>query len=142
MNASSSSSDSAGGVVVKRSRFGYDETIRRLSAAIVTARAQIFATIDQRAAARDAGLDMRPTTLLVWGNPAAGTPLMVAAPLFALELPLKFLVWDDGAQVCVAYEPLTVAARRYAVSGFDTQLAAIDRALEHLASSVSGLHDA
>ena len=60
---------------------------------------KVFAVIDQRAEAQAVGLDMLETTLVVFGNPKAGTPVMVAAPLAALDLPLKLLVWadDDGA---------------------------------------------
>ena len=58
------------------------------------------------------GLALRPTTLLLFGSPAAGTPVMVAAPLAALDLPLKVLVWADGAQTKVSYlAPAALAAR-------------------------------
>ena len=56
----------------------------------------MFAVIDQQAAARDVGLDLRETTLVIFGNPAAGTRVMDAVPLAALDLPLKVLVWADG----------------------------------------------
>lgn len=134
----SSSSTSAGDpAVVHRSRFGYEETVRQLSAAIVASGSRVFATIDQRAAARDAALELRPTTLLVFGNPKGGTPLMAAAPLFALELPLKLLVWESEGDVFVAYAPASQAAHRYGVTGFDQQLAAMDRALDRLALSIA-----
>jgi uncharacterized protein (DUF302 family) len=64
---------------------------------------RLFAVIDQRAEARQAGLDLRETTLVIFGSPAAGTPVMAAAPLAALDLPLKVLVWADGEQAKVSY---------------------------------------
>jgi uncharacterized protein (DUF302 family) len=57
---------------------------------------------DQRAA-REAGLELRETTLVIFGNPAAGTPVMAAAPLPALDLPLKILIWADGSRTNVTY---------------------------------------
>jgi len=72
----------------------------------------LFAVIDQRAAARGAGLDLRETTLVIFGSPAAGTPVMDAVPLSALDLPLKVLIWDDAGQTKVSYyAPASVAAR-------------------------------
>jgi uncharacterized protein (DUF302 family) len=73
---------------------------------------KLFAVIDQRAEARGVGLDLRETTLVVFGSPAAGTPVMVASPLSALDLPLKVLVWADGDTTKVSYEsPGAIAAR-------------------------------
>ena len=86
------------GVVHFRSLHSVEDTVARLSAAIEGVGAKVFATIDQAAEARDAGLGLRPTWLLVFGNPRAGTPVMDAFPLAALDLPLKLLVWqaEDG----------------------------------------------
>lgn len=76
--------------------YTFAETIGRLRAALESKGFTIFATIDHRAAAQSVGLEMPPTTVLVFGNPRGGTPLMVAAPDFALELPLRVLVREDG----------------------------------------------
>jgi uncharacterized protein (DUF302 family) len=121
--------------VTKSSRHPFSDTVAMLSDAIVAAGNTLFATIDQAAAARDAGLSLRPTTLLVFGNPKGGTPLMQAAPLFALELPLKLLVWQDDGGVHVAYTPMSEIAARYGID--DPRIAAMDRALAALASVVS-----
>ncbi len=123
--------------MVKQSRYSFADTVARLSKSITDAGITIFATIDQAAAAASAGLTLRPTTLIIFGNPKAGTPLMQAFPLLALELPLKLLVWEDGGVVSVAYTPLSEIAKRYGVSGMDQQIAAMDRGLENLASSVT-----
>jgi uncharacterized protein (DUF302 family) len=73
--------------------------------------------IDQRAEARAMGLELRETTLVVFGNPAVGTAVMEAAPLAALDLPLKILVWSDGDDVTqVSYTDPAVVAARYDLS--------------------------
>jgi uncharacterized protein (DUF302 family) len=73
----------------------------------------VFAVIDQSAEARQAGLSLRDTTLVIFGNPSAGTPVMDAAPLAALDLPLKVLIWDDTGQTKVSYWSPAVLAARY-----------------------------
>ncbi len=74
---------------------------------------RVFAVIDQREEARRVGLDLRPTTLVLFGNPAAGTPVMDSSPLSALDLPLKVLVWANGDETNVSYVAPAVIARRY-----------------------------
>lgn len=122
---------------MKVSRSPYAETIARLSAAIVAAGNTIFATIDQTAAAKTAGLTLRPTTLLVFGNPKAGTLLMEANPIVGLELPLKFIIWDDAAVVRVGYATMADLTARYGLGGKEALLAAMDRALDTLSNSIS-----
>jgi uncharacterized protein (DUF302 family) len=123
-------------VVSNVSRYSYRETIERLTAAIADAGNTLFAHIDQSAAAAAAGLTLRPTTLLVFGNPKGGTPLMEAFPLAALDLPLKCIVWEERDAVNVAYVPLSVIAARYGITGKDAVVAAIDRALGALVDRV------
>ncbi len=123
--------------LVVTSRHPYAETVSVLTAAIAAAGSTLFASIDQSAAAAAAGLTLRPTTLLIFGNPKGGTPLMEAAPLSALDLPLKLLVWDDDGAVKVAYVKASAIAARYGVTGKDELIAALDRTLESLAASVA-----
>src|SRR5258707_10224538 len=88
---------------------------------------KVFAVIDQTEAARQAGLQLRDTTLVIFGSPAAGTPVMDAAPLAALDLPLKVLVWDDAGQTKVTYYgPAELAARYQLGSDLEGNLAAIN----------------
>jgi uncharacterized protein (DUF302 family) len=88
---------------------------------------KVFAVIDQTAEASHVGLELRPTTLVLFGSPAAGTPVMAAVPLIALDLPLKVLVWEDGGQVKVSYEsPVALAARRGVPADLAQNLAGID----------------
>lgn len=123
--------------VVKKSSYPYAETIARLTERITKAGNTVFLTVDQAAAARAAGLEMRPTTLIVFGNPRGGTPLMEALPLIALELPLKLVVWEQDAAVRVAYVPMSEIAARYGLTGKDAQVAAMDAALTALTDSVA-----
>lgn len=122
--------------MTKRSRHTYDETIALLKERIVAAGNTIFDSIDQAAAAKSAGLQLRPTTLIIFGNPKGGTVLMDSFPLVALELPLKVLVWEESGAVCVAYVPMSEIAERYGVTGMDDRVAAMDAALERLTGSI------
>jgi uncharacterized protein (DUF302 family) len=123
--------------MTKRSRFSYAQTLATLEKAIRDGGNTIFATIDQAAAATSAGLTLRPTTLIVFGNPKGGTALMDAVPLLALELPLKLLVWEENGAVSVAYEPMSEIAARYNVMGMDARIAAMDRALDTLTGAIT-----
>jgi uncharacterized protein (DUF302 family) len=77
---------------------------------------KVFAVIDQKAEAENVGLELRETTLVIFGSPKAGTPVMAAAPLSALDLPLKVLIWDDGGQTKVTYTSPDALAARYGLS--------------------------
>jgi uncharacterized protein (DUF302 family) len=120
--------------MTKQSRYSHAETVARLTNALKESGNTIFATIDQAAAATGAGLALRPTTLIIFGNPKAGTPFMDAFPLTGLALPLKFLVWEDDGAVYVAYETMSEIAARYGVTGLDDRIATIDAALDKLSS--------
>src|ERR1700742_3445955 len=109
------------GVVTKARPRTVAETVARFTAIAQAKSLRVFAVIDQAAEARQAGLALRDTVLVVFGNPAAGTPVMAAAPLAALDLPLKFVVWDDGGQTRVSYTAPDTIAARY---GLDPALAA------------------
>ena len=109
------------GVITKASPQTVAETVARFSGLAKAKGLRVFAVIDQAAEARQAGLALRDTVLVIFGNPAAGTPVMAAAPLSSLDLPLKFVVWDDGGVAKVSYvSPQTIAARY----GLDAALAA------------------
>jgi uncharacterized protein (DUF302 family) len=74
-----------------------DETVERVRDLLRAKGVMLFALVDHSGEAEKAGLKMRPTKLLIFGNPAAGTPVMLAAPSIAIDLPLKILVWEDGS---------------------------------------------
>ncbi len=114
------------GVVTKLSPRSVGDTVTRLTGILAAKGVKLFDTIDQRAAAREVGLDLRETVLVIFGNPAAGTPVMVAAPLSALDLPLKVLIWDDEEQTKVTYyAPATLAARHHLSADLAAKLAVI-----------------
>ncbi len=85
------------GLTIYESRHGPKDTMDRLAAAVTAHGMTILARIDHAAAAAEVGLPLRPTEVLVFGNPRAGTPLMQAAPTIGIDLPLKALVWQDEA---------------------------------------------
>ena len=115
------------GIITKLSPRPVTDTVARLTALITAKGMKLFAVIDQATEARHAGLELRDTTLVIFGSPAAGTPVMAASPLAALDLPLKVLVWDDAGQAKVSYHaPAWLAARHHLDPGLAANLAGID----------------
>jgi len=115
------------GVVTKLSPRPVAGTTARLVDILAAKGVKLFTVIDQSAEARQVGLQLRDTTLVIFGSPAAGTPVMAASPLAALDLPLKVLVWDDGGQTKVSYyAPAEIAARHGLGPDLQKNLAAID----------------
>jgi uncharacterized protein (DUF302 family) len=118
---------SESGIVTKISPRSVADTVTRFTGLLSAKGVKLFAVIDQSAEARQAGLRLRDTTLVIFGNPAAGTPVMDAAPLAALDLPLKVLVWDDAGQTKVTYyAPAALAARYQLRADLEGNLAAIN----------------
>jgi uncharacterized protein (DUF302 family) len=114
-------------VTTKVSPLPFADTVNRLTSLLDAKAMKVFAVIDQRAEAHGAGLELPDTTLVIFGNPAAGTPVMAAVPLAALDLPLKVLIWADKDQVNVSYVPPGELARRYQLSAeLTARLAGID----------------
>ena len=115
------------GVVTKLSPRSVGDTVARLTDMLAAKGVKLFDTIDQRAAAREVGLDLRETVLMIFGNPAAGTPVMMAVPLSALDLPLKVLIWDDEGQTKVTYyAPAALAARHHLNADLAAKLSVVD----------------
>jgi uncharacterized protein (DUF302 family) len=106
------------GIVSQASPYPVEETLQRLEALVRSKGLTVFAHIDHSGEAARAGLTMQPAQVLIFGSPKAGTPLMVASPLLALDLPLKALVWQDQAgHVWVSYTSADYLARRYGIPG-------------------------
>src|ERR1700734_2941198 len=104
------------GLVEIASRYSFDETVERLQAAFKEKGMQVFAIIDHSGEAEKVGLKMRPTKVLIFGNPKGGTPLMVAAPSLAIDLPLKTLVAEDeSGKVWVSYNSPEYLQQRHGV---------------------------
>jgi uncharacterized protein (DUF302 family) len=92
------------GIVNKPSKRSVEQTVEALTNILKSKGIAVFALIDHSGEAEKVGLKMRPTKLLIFGNPKAGTPLMLASPSIAIDLPLKLLVWEDGqGKVWVSY---------------------------------------
>ena len=114
-------------VVTKLSPRSVADTVSKLTSMISAKGMKLFAVIDQSAEARQAGLSLRETTLVIFGSPAAGTPVMVASPLAALDLPLKVLVWADDGQTKVSYyAPAALAASHHLTADLAGNLAGIN----------------
>jgi len=114
-------------ITTKISPRSVTETTSRLTGILSAKGLKVFAVIDQSGEASAVGMKLRETTLVLFGNPAAGTPVMVAAPLSALDLPLKVLIWADGGQTKVTYYgPAALAARYDLDADLTAKLAAID----------------
>jgi uncharacterized protein (DUF302 family) len=113
--------------ITKVSPRSVGDTVSRLTGILSDRGIKIFAVIDQSEEARQAGMELRETTLVIFGNPPAGTPVMAAAPLSALDLPLKVLVWADAGQTKVTYYSPAAFAARYGLSDeLTAKLAVID----------------
>jgi uncharacterized protein (DUF302 family) len=123
----------APGVVTVVSATSFDSTLARLERSAVAKGLNVAAKIDHAAAAKRAGLTLRPTTLVIAGNPAAGTPLMLADQTMGVELPLRFLVWqgEDG-KARVSYDPIKSIATRHSLTGRDEVLAKMTGAIESI----------
>ena len=121
------------GVITKVSPWSVADTVARLTRLLVERNIELFAVIDHSGGAERAGLQLRDTKLVIFGNPAAGTPVMVDAPLAALDLPLKVLVWADGPTTRVSYTSPGALAARY---GFGLALAQRLAAIEVLTDAV------
>ena len=109
-----------GALVEKDSPRSVSDTVERLGELIEARGMKLFAVIDHSGEAAAAGLRLRETRVVIFGSPVAGTPVMEAAPLAALDLPLKVLVWDDGGRTRIAYTAPGELAARY---GLDDELA-------------------
>jgi uncharacterized protein (DUF302 family) len=102
------------GIVTITGHQSVDQTVQKLEELLREKGVKQFALIDHSGKAEKAGMQMSPTKLLIFGNPKAGTPLMIAAPTIAIDLPLKILVWEDAAgKVWLSYNAPTYLQARH-----------------------------
>jgi uncharacterized protein (DUF302 family) len=114
----------ARGVVRMVSSYGFDETVRRLRADLGTKHIPVFAEIDQQRLGAGASLQIRRSTLLLFGNPPLGVQFLQANPLAGLDWPVRMLVTEDaGGHVWIAWTDFAFIADRYTLSGLAPQLA-------------------
>jgi uncharacterized protein (DUF302 family) len=110
-------SASGKGIVDKPSIHSVDQTVENLKTILQSKGVAIFALVDHSGEAEKVGMKMRPTRLVIFGNPRAGTPLMQAAPSVAIDLPLKILVWeDDQGKVWVSYNAPEYLGERHGLT--------------------------
>jgi uncharacterized protein (DUF302 family)/uncharacterized membrane protein YidH (DUF202 family) len=114
---SKTSLEADNGIINKVSSHSVDQTVEKLKSILQSKGITLFAVIDHSGEAEKVGMKMRPTKLLIFGNPKGGTPLMVAAPSIAIDLPLKMLVWDDGqGKVWISYNSPDYLKQRHGLS--------------------------
>ena len=127
------------GLTTCPSSYGPKETMERLVTAVTKRGMTVLARIDHAAAAAAVGMTLRPTEVLIFGNPRAGTPLMQAAQTIGIDLPLKTLVWQDGeGKTWLAYnDPQWLAKRHGADLGADRILGAMTDAMAAVAQAAT-----
>jgi uncharacterized protein (DUF302 family) len=131
-----STSSGVEGVVTKLSPRSVKETVAALSTLVTDKGMKLFAVIDHSGEASAVGLELRETKVVMFGSPQAGTPVMQAAPLAALDLPLKVLVWSDADQTKVSYvSPATLASRYGLADELAARLAGIDAVTDAITTS-------
>lgn len=109
--------DIGSGLITRSSQHSVDETVASLRAMLEAKGIKLFALIDHSGEATKVGMSMPPTKLLIFGDPKAGTPLMLASPSSAIDLPLKVLVWQDlDGCVKIAYNSLAYLGARHALA--------------------------
>jgi uncharacterized protein (DUF302 family) len=119
-------------LVVKRSATSYSETVASLLAAIERRDLIVFARVDHAAAAREAGLELAEEEVVLFGSPRAGTPLMLSDRRIGIELPLRILVWRDGADVLLAFSDPRDLSEEYDVAEHRSTLEQMAKLLEEL----------
>jgi len=127
------------GLKTLQSDFGPAETMNRLEAEIKAHGMGVFARINHAALAAEIGLTLRPTEVILFGNPRGGTPLMQASQTMGIDLPLKGLVWQDALdKTWLSYNEPAWLAKRHEVGGADHTVATMAHALSEIASKATG----
>jgi len=118
----------AKGIIDRASSHSVDQTVEKLKKILQSKGVTLFALVDHSGEAEKVGMKMHPTKLLIFGSPQAGTPLMLAAPSIAIDLPLKILVWEDGeGKVWISYNsPEYLRARHGLPPGLLANIAVVE----------------
>ena len=127
----------ADGLTTLRSSYGPKDTMTRLEAEVKARGMTVFARIDHATGAAGAGLPLRPTELLIFGNAKAGTPLMQTVQTTGIDLPLKALVWEDASGATwLSYNDPAWLAQRHGVAGeTETVIGMMSKALDAVAQA-------
>jgi uncharacterized protein (DUF302 family) len=119
------------GFVSKASRYSVPETVDRLATVLQSKGMTVFARIDHAAEAEKVGQKLRPTQLLIFGNPKGGTHLMVAAPTVAIDLPFKALAWEDAdGKVLLGFNAPGYLKGRHGIKGKNEAIQALEKTLD------------
>lgn len=136
MTSTTLSADTTNGVVQLKSTHSVTATINRLESTLLNKGMTIFKRVDHTAGAKNAGLQLRPTELLIFGNPKVGTPLMLCSQTAALDLPQKALAYqDENGQVWLAYNDPVYMAQRHNTKDCDAAIQKVSQALAKFASA-------
>jgi uncharacterized protein (DUF302 family) len=137
VSATPAQASESDGVVVVKSAYSMDGTIRRLKNDISDKKIMFFTQIDQAKLAADAGIALRPSTLLIFGNPPLGTQFITSNPLYGLDWPVRLLIYQDqDGIVWTAYTDFAWIARRHAIADREAQFKMASMVVESITSSV------
>lgn len=129
----------ANGVVQVPSAYPLAETVERLKADVAAKGIVLFAVIDQAQLAKDAGIELRPSTLLIFGNPGLGAQFMTSNPASGIDWPVRLLVYEDAAgKVWAVYSDFRYIARRHHITDRDAQFAMASTVIASITSAVRG----
>lgn len=127
----------AGELIVKDSANSVDETVAKLTAAIENAGAKVFAVVDHAKGASSVGEELAPATLVIFGNPKIGTPIMQNAIEAGLDLPMRVLVYEDGRQTKITYLDPAALKDRHKIEGAEGVFKTMTGALNKLTDAAS-----
>ncbi len=125
------------GLAITESPYPVEETVTRLEEAVTDKGLTIFGKIDHAAGAASIDEELPPTQVVMFGNPAGGTPLMQCGPTVAIDLPLKVLVWEADGQTLVAYNEMSFLEERHEIEGCDEAIARIAGALDGIVTEIT-----
>ncbi|MGM0587868.1 MAG: DUF302 domain-containing protein [Bacteroidota bacterium] len=127
------------GMVKQQSNTTVNQTTQRLTETLEAKGATVFKIVDHQAGAQSVDLELRPTTVVIFGNPKLGTPLMQCTQSVAIDLPQKMLIWEDAdGQVWVGYNSTEYLKERHQLSGCDLALEKIEGVLQSFAAVAAG----
>lgn len=117
------------GWIIKDSTHSVAETVEKLVGIIENAPPKVFAVIDHAAGAKSVDMPIPDATLVIFGAPAIGTPIIAANPMAALDLPIRVLIWDEGGQTKIGYLDTETLKARYGLEGADDALMGMKKAV-------------
>lgn len=126
------------GLIIIKSAHNVSETLDRFEAIVKEKGMHVFTRVDHAEGAKSVDMDLRPTELLIFGNPKTGTPLMLSKQTAAIDLPMKVLAWeDDKGQVWLAYNDLLYLAQRHDITDRDQLVSKMRNALSNFANKAT-----